>query len=252
VTAASAVPVRDALVLAAGNGDRFHNGTRHSKLLQPILGRPLILRTLETARDAGITTVEVVLGYQANSLQAVIVSGLPSGLRVQFSYNPEWHLENGVSVLAARHRFVDRRFALLMGDHLFEPRVLARLLRARSAPAESLLAVDSRPTAKAIADEATKVRMSGTRIVAIGKNLVEYDALDTGMFVCSPALFGAIDVSRESGDTTLSGGIRELAGLGLMRGIDIGHAAWYDIDTMADLAHAESLLTETAEQAKTA
>src|SRR5262245_39605283 len=43
------VPVRDAVVLAAGNGDRFRNGARQSKLLQPVLGQTLILRTLETA-----------------------------------------------------------------------------------------------------------------------------------------------------------------------------------------------------------
>ena len=42
--------VRQALVLAAGNGDRFKNRTRESKLLEPVLGRPLILRTIETAR----------------------------------------------------------------------------------------------------------------------------------------------------------------------------------------------------------
>jgi CTP:molybdopterin cytidylyltransferase MocA len=41
--------VRTALVLAAGNGDRFKNPTRESKLLQPVLGRPLIIRTIETA-----------------------------------------------------------------------------------------------------------------------------------------------------------------------------------------------------------
>ena len=34
------------------------------------------------------------------------------------------------------------------------------------------------------------------------------------MFVCSPALFDAIDVAREAGDTTLSGGIRQLAAAG--------------------------------------
>jgi CTP:molybdopterin cytidylyltransferase MocA len=38
-------PVDKALVLAAGNGDRFRNPTRESKLLQPVLGRPLIIRT---------------------------------------------------------------------------------------------------------------------------------------------------------------------------------------------------------------
>jgi choline kinase len=238
-------------VLAAGNGDRFHNGTRQSKLLQPMLGLPLILRTLETAREAGITTVEVVLGYQADSLRSVILSGLPAGMRVHFSYNADWHLENGVSVLAARGRF-SGRFALLMGDHLFEARVLERLLQIETNGDESLLAVDSRPAPRAIADEATKVRMSGARIVAIGKTLVDYDALDTGMFVCAPALFGALDAARAGGDTTLSGGVRELARRGLMRGVDIGDAAWYDIDTMADLRHAERELIESTEQAETA
>ena len=52
----------------------------------------------------------------------------PAGTRVHFSYNPDWHLENGVSVLAARSGCADRRFALLMGDHLFEPPVLSTLL----------------------------------------------------------------------------------------------------------------------------
>jgi choline kinase len=244
VTADSSAPVRDALVLAAGNGDRFHNGSRQSKLLQPILGRPIILRTLETARDAGVSRVQVVLGYQADSLRRVVEAGAPSGLDVGFSYNPDWHLENGVSVLAARSRFTNRRFALLMGDHVFEAPVLARLLAADAARDESLLAVDSRPAPADVAAEATKVRRQGAHIVAIGKDLIEYDALDTGMFVCAPALFAAIDVSRAAGDTTLSGGVRELARQRLMRAVDIGDAAWYDIDTMADLQHAESELVD--------
>jgi len=244
VTGVPSVPVRDALVLAAGNGDRFHNGSKQSKLLQPILGQPIILRTLTTARDAGILNVEIVLGYQAASLRATIDAGLPAGLTVHFSYNPDWHLENGVSVLAARERLRDRRFALLMGDHLFDANVLARVLARGAGADESLLAVDSRPAPPAVADEATRVRMQGSRIVAIGKGLIPYDALDTGMFVCSPALFAAIDAARATGDTTLSGGVRQLAGRGLMRGIDIGDAEWYDIDTMSDLEHAESLLVE--------
>jgi len=249
LTAVSSVPVRDALVLAAGNGDRFQNGSRQSKLLQSILGQPIILRTLATARDAGIRRAEVVLGYQADRLRATIEGRIPSGLRVHFSYNPDWHLENGVSVLAARGRFVDRRFAVLMGDHLFEAPVLARILGEPSAPNESLLAVDSRSASPEVAAEATKVRLAGDRIVAIGKDLREYDALDTGMFVCAPSLFAAIDRSREGGDTTLSGGVRQLAGAGLMRAVDIGNADWYDIDTMADLQHAESLLAGQAETA---
>jgi choline kinase len=234
-------PVHNALVLAAGNGDRFRNVTRESKLLQPVLGRPLIIRTIETARDAGITAVEIVLGYRADHVRAVIEREAPPDVTLNFTYNPDWELENGVSVLAARAR-LRSRFALLMGDHLFEARVLRQLMRAPVETGESLLAVDSRPTTPEIAAEATKVRLIGSRIVAIGKSLTRYDALDTGLFVCAPSLFDALDASRAKGDTTLSGGIRILAARGLMRSFDIGDAAWCDIDTIEDLHSAESLL----------
>ena len=246
MTAAALVPVRDALVLAAGNGDRFQSGTGRSKLLQPLLGKPLIVRTLETARDAGISAFEVVVGYQADAVRSAIERGIPRGVAIHFSTNPNWHLENGVSVLAARQRLAHRRFALLMGDHLFEAHVLTRLLRTPAAEHESLLAIDARPAMPEIAAEATKVRIKGARIVAIGKNLSTYDALDTGLFVCAPALFPALEAARAEGDTTLSGGIRHLAARGLMRGVEIGNATWHDIDTMSDLETAENLLAEPA------
>jgi choline kinase len=211
-----------------------------------VLGQLLILRTLETAHDAGISAFEVVLGYQADAVRAAIEQGAPAGVSIRFSINPDWHLENGVSVLAARRHLDQRRFALLMGDHLFEAATLTRLLHTSAADDESLLAVDTRPAAPDVAAEATKVRMDGERITAIGKDLTTFDALDTGLFVCAPSLFPALDASRAQGDTTLSGGIRELSARGLMRGVDIGNAAWHDIDTMADLETAEGLLAEHA------
>ncbi len=242
MTRASVSFVRDAVVLAAGNGDRFQNGTGQSKLLQTLLGQPLIVRTLSTAAAAGITAFEVVLGYQADSVREAIERGTPPGTTVHFTYNPEWRLENGVSVATVRDRFQDRRFAVLMGDHLFEPPVLSMLLDMRVPDGESVLAVDTQPAPPDVAAEATQVRMEGSYITAIGKELGAYDALDTGLFVCSPALFDALDTAFESGDTTLSGGIRELAERRLMRGADVCGAPWHDIDTLEDLASAESLL----------
>jgi choline kinase len=241
--------VRDALVLAAGNGDRFRNGSSESKLLQPVLGQPLILRTLRTAREAGITTFHIVLGYRARALRALIEPNVPAGCVVHFLYNPDWQLENGMSVLAARHMLRDRRFALLMGDHLFDASVLARLLRTPVQAGESLLAVDSSQTDADIAAEATKVQLSRGRITAIGKDLSRYDALDTGLFVCDPSVFAALDSAIEEGDTTLSAGIRRLAERGAMRAVDVAGAAWFDIDTVADLETAESQLTTSRAEA---
>jgi choline kinase len=244
VSTAATVPVRRALVLAAGNGDRFKSARGTSKLLQPVLGQTLIIRTLETARLAGITSFDVVVGYRAPELHEAIEVQRPPGVEIRFTHNPEWHLENGVSALAAREHLARDRFALLMGDHLFEPGVLARALHAPVARGESLLAVDSRRVATDIAFEATKVRVSGGFIEAIGKDLEAYNALDTGLFVCDPNLFEALEESRTAGDTTLSGGIRRLAARGLMRGLDVGDARWCDIDTREDLETAEALLSE--------
>lgn len=242
VTRRSARFVRDAVVLAAGNGDRFQNGTRQSKLLHTLLGQPLIVRTLSTAAASGITSFEVVLGYQADAVRAVIERGTPAGTTVHFTYNPDWRLENGMSVAAVRDRFRDRRFAVLMGDHLFEAAALSMLLDMRVAEGESVLAVDTQPAPPEVAAEATQVRLEGSYITAIGKELGAYDALDTGLFVCSPALFDALDTAFEGGDTTLSGGIRVLAARRLMRGADVCGAAWSDIDTLADLTTAETRL----------
>jgi choline kinase len=238
--------VSTAVILAAGNGDRFHNPTHDSKLLQPLLGQPILLRTIEAAYDAGIRSATIVLGYQADRVRALAEAGAPRGMQLSFALNPEWRLENGVSALAARSAVGGDRFALLMGDHVFEPPVLQRLLRLDVADGESLLAIDARPVPREIADEATKVRREGSRIVAIGKDLTDYDALDTGVFVFSPVLFDALERSRAVGDTTLSGGVRLLASRGLMRGVEIGDATWCDIDTVSDLAAAESALGASA------
>jgi choline kinase len=234
--------VSKAVILAAGNGDRFHNPTHESKLLQPLLGQPILLRTLEAAFDAGIRAATVVVGYQAGRVCELVERGAPARMDVAFALNPEWRLENGVSALAARASVGQDRFALLMGDHVFEPPVLQRMLQLEVAGDESLLAVDARPATPEQAEEATKVRRDGSRIVAIGKDLAEYDALDTGVFVFSPVLFDALEYARAQGDTTLSGGVRRLAAQGLMRAVEIGDATWCDIDTLSDLAAAETAL----------
>jgi choline kinase len=87
-----------ALVLAAGNDDRFRNVTGESKLLQPVLGRALVIRTIETARAAGLTAFEIVLGYQADRVQAAIARQAPPDVTIHFTYNSYWDLDNGVSM----------------------------------------------------------------------------------------------------------------------------------------------------------
>lgn len=241
MSSVTSVTVRDAVILAAGNGDRFKNPQRESKLLHPFNGQPLIIRTLETAAAAGLTHLNVVLGYQADRVRAIIERHAMPGITIQFAVNPDWDLENGVSALTARDICRANRFVLLMGDHLFEPDVLKRLVGLPSDPRDSLLGIDSTTTDPEIVTEATKVRLAGDRIVAIGKHLTAWDAIDTGLFVFTPLIFEALEEAIDSGETTLSAGVQRLAASGQMRGADLGPASWCDIDTVGDLQLAESL-----------
>jgi len=234
--------VTRAVVLAAGNGDRFRGPANRSKLLTSVAGTPLLIRTLTSVRLAGLTHAHLILGFDADRVLAAALAGAPDGLTLDFCVNENWDRENGVSVLAARDALDGQSFALLMGDHLFESQTLRDLLAAPRFQGETLLGIDRQPATPEMAAEATKVRLSGAHVTAIGKALDPYDAFDTGLFVCHSSIFAALEQSCADGDTTLSGGIARLAAKRLVRGVDVGHARWCDIDTIDDLAAAERLL----------
>src|SRR5262249_29214994 len=84
----------------------------------------------------------------------------------------------------------------------------------------------------------------GGRICEIGKLLPAYDAVDTGVFLCTPALFDAIEGERDArGDCSLSDGVARVArgGRALAVGIpDQGRGQ--DVDNAADLDRAERLV----------
>jgi choline kinase len=132
-------------------------------------------------------------------------------------------------------------FLLLMSDHIFEPKTVRRLAQRPLADGEVILAVDHNVDRVFDLDDATKVKCEADHIVDIGKDLARYDALDTGMFLCSPALFHRLESAKEDGNCSLSDGMRQLAREQNLRAFDIGDAHWQDVDSPEALAHAESI-----------
>lgn len=205
---------------------------------------PLITRTLLTAARAGVRLIDVIVGYQADAVRATALRALPGNVMVRFHHNDRWHEENGVSALVSKPHVGDGRFALLMGDHIFDWRVLDRLFEYPVADGESLLAIDRILDSPDRVAEATKVRLDGDRIAAIGKTVEPFDALDTGVFIFAPSIFDALEESAAAGDTSLSGGVCRLAARGLMRGVDTNGSGWWDIDTVEDLDHLQSSIVK--------
>jgi choline kinase len=238
-------PETGCLIIAAGKGSRLVDHGEPKPLVS-LGGATLIERVMCTVAAAGIRSFRVVTGYLADQIeQFVPASPLLSGLDVRFIHNPDWERANGLSVACASPG-LGGRFVLLMSDHLFDAEILSRLLSEPIADDEVILAVDSRvvdhPTADL--DDVTKVRVEGGAIIDIGKTLTDYNAFDTGIFLCTPALFAALEESSRGGDDSLSGGIRALASRGKARVFDIGEALWIDVDDSPAYARAETLFPD--------
>lgn len=233
--------VRECLILAAGFGSRIASVSDGvPKPLLPLRGVPLLEHVMTSCQDAGINRFVIVAGYRADFIRRWLTERLFDGISVTLIENREYHKANGVSALAAKDE-LRNPFLLLMSDHIFEPKTAAALMQQPLANDEVILAVDHKIDRVFDLDDATKVRTEESHIVDIGKNLGRYDALDTGMFLCGPALFHRLESAKKDGDCSLSDGMRRLAREHKLRAFDIGDAHWQDVDSPEALAYAESI-----------
>lgn len=235
--------MRTGVVLAAGLGSRLAQtwNCRQSKPLVAVDGKALLLRTL-TSLELACNRVVIVLGYCAEEIRAYIENRYQGPLPLVFTVNPDYHLANGLSVLAARKHIADA-FLLCMADHIMGDELLEIARECEPPPQGAALLVDYKIQTIFDIDDATKVLAVGDRIQRIGKQLSRYNCIDTGLFVCTPYLLEALArVHAEKGDASLSDGIQALCAAGTMQAVDIGDGFWQDVDNAEMLRHAEKQL----------
>jgi choline kinase len=95
-------------------------------------------------------------------------------------------------------------------------------------------------------DDAMKVQTRDDGVLAIGKQLPRYDAIDTGVFLCPNELFDFLERAKQDGDCSLADGVRLMADHGKVRAVDIGQSWWQDVDTVAMRTRAEEELKRQA------
>jgi histidinol-phosphate aminotransferase len=235
--------VTRAIVLAGGLGARWTDGGDVTpKPVRRVAGVPLVVRVLRTLESAGIEQAVVVVGHSGQLIKDAVRDEVDLSLSVTFVENTDYLKKNGVSVLAAAG-YIDRECLLTMSDHLYSPELVRRLLAAELPADGAALAVDYDIPRCFDLDDATKVAIERGRIVRIGKELVAYDALDTGVFRVGPSLLAELSrLVEQNGDASLSEGVQALSRRGLVTAVDVGEVRWIDVDTQPALERAEAML----------
>jgi len=231
-----------ALILAAGQGRR-QKGNGDSKPLIHLLGLSFIERVILTAKKSGIKEFQIVIGCKGNRIQKYLGNGKKWGINIDYIHNDEWRKENGVSVLKAKD-YIQEPFILLMADHLFDYKILLALQKQTIEDDECILCVDKNHHKYLDVDDATKVFIEDDQIKDIGKQLDGYNGIDTGIFLCTPVIFDALKESIDSGNESLSAGIKILANRHKMKAFDISDKYWLDVDDNTAFKNAKSLLFE--------
>ncbi len=232
--------IQHGIILAAGFGTRFN--CDQSKTLIPVNKTALIIRTIRSLEQAGCHIINIVLGWQAESVQKSIEQNFEGAARLRYLRNPDYHLQNGISVLCAKHCSIEP-FFLSMADHIFDDKIMEIVSSHTPPDGGATLCVDYKINTIFDLDDATKVQSENGRVISIGKNLETYNCIDTGLFIATHGLMDAIErVYSQKKDASLSEGVQLLAKEGKMTVLDIGDCFWQDVDTPEMLQQAEKLL----------
>jgi len=234
--------VERAVILAAGTGSRLVAQETFPKPLKPVAGVPLLVRVLRTLQGEGIREAVIIIGYRGDQIKKALLAEPTLGLKLHFVVNERFDRKNGVSLLAAR-KYIDQECILSMADHLYSPEVVRRLTSFEMPEGACALGVDYDIERCFDLDDATKVRLRGGKIADIGKDISDYNCIDTGVFRIGPALIRELErLEKHTGDCSLSDGVRVLSERGAFLGCDVGDSRWIDVDTPAAFLRAEAMV----------
>ncbi len=235
-----------AVILAAGSGLRLYSTTHTPKPLIKVLGLSLAERVICTLSNAvNIRHFIVVLGFEAEIVKAHFTDiARRRSVTVEFQQAKDWQRGNGVSAFAAKGHTGAAAFFLVMSDHLFDAAIPQALVQNPPAAGSVCLAVDHDKAGIFDLDDVTRVQIMDNCIKAIDKNLAQWDAGDTGVFLCTTALFEGLEKAAEKNKHGLSDALRELAQEGRAGTVDVTGQPWLDVDTPQALHEAERRLLQ--------
>jgi len=218
------------VIIAAGFGSRLWKTTKQiPKTLLPYKKGTILSTIIQQLQIAGISELIIVVGFKKDYIANYLQNDPPT-LPVTLVENLEWERGNALSVYKAKDYINNEPFLLSMSDHLVKMEALKKIVEVPERI--NLLLTDPFISENFDVDDATKVLTEDDYIIAIGKELDNYNALDCGIFRLEPDFFTAVEKSVQKGNESISNAITELISLKRIKVVMLNKAnQWMDIDT---------------------
>ena len=222
------------VIIAAGRGSRLKSETKNiPKALTIINGHTIIDIILKNCVINEINEIVIITGYDKASIRSYL-DGKWDNLNIDYIYNDEWNLENGISVLKAKSAIGENdEFMVSMSDHLYFADMMKKVKESDLSNRVVNVGLDFNINDIFDIDDGMKVfaQPDTMMVKSMSKNLKDYNAIDVGLFKCSYKFFSFLENLNKSGSCSLSDGCNELIDQELLGGVDIKDSFWLDIDT---------------------
>ena len=246
--------IRMGVLLAAGRGLRLYPLTRTKpKCLVQVNGKSILERLISSLNACGIDRLIVVTGYKDTMIRDFLEHHR-GGIAVSYVYNGLYETTNNIYSLYLARNMINAPFLLMESDIIFQPALLRKM---------------TAPDRIAIADPAAW--MNGTTVVMNRRNRVKAFQTNipesTGpsvkktvnMYSFSLPSWKQIEkqlkkeISRGKVTDYYETVFKTLVDKDriALQGVSFDAGAWYEIDTVDDLAAAEKLFLRSADAART-
>lgn len=222
------------VIIAAGRGSRLKSETKNNpKALTVINGYTIIDIILNNCVLNKINEIVIITGYDKTSIRSYL-DGKWNNLNIDYIYNDEWNLDNGISVLKAKSAIGENdEFMVSMSDHLYFADMMKKVKESSLSNRVVNVGLDFNINDIFDIDDGMKVfaQPDTMMVKSMSKNLKDYNAIDVGLFKCSYQFFSFLENLNKNGSCSLSAGCNELIDQELLGGVNINDSFWLDIDT---------------------
>ncbi len=218
----------EALILAAGDGTRLGSvTTRTPKVLLEVDGEPIIVKTLNSLKNIGISRVTIVIGFLGDNIIKYLGNKW-KGLRIDYALS-DWYGDGIVRSIIKAKDCTNESFLLLLGDNIFEEELLKNLSKVSG---DFILPVD-----KDLSKEGLRIRCDFEgKIIEWGNEIREYNGIAMGASLCSPVVFKAYEQALRNGKVDRLDCLPWLYENGYnVKILEVHNKRWFDIDTLEDL-----------------